>query len=112
GANHQRQDAVDVTAPDREAGAPGRARRAVRLSLAQGTLDVGRGVAQVHVGGAVQGPPDVPLEGDVDRAARVPPVTDAETTRVEIDLLDQVGGEDRGAGQEVVEDRDRLAADE
>ena len=55
---------------------------------------------------------DVALDRDVDHAAHVAAVPDAEAARVEVDLVDQVGREHRRSGQEVVQHRDRLAADE
>ena len=57
-------------------------------------------------------PADVALDADVDHAADVAAVADAEPARVEVDLVDEVGGEHRRSGQEVIEDGDRLAADE
>ena len=84
----------------------------VRTRARRRPLHVRRRVAQVDVDRAVQRPADVALDVYVDDAADVSSVTDAEPARVEVDLVDQVGREHRRPGQEVVQDRDRLAADE
>ena len=97
------QQRVDVAAADGKARAHAARQRA---------LDERRCIAQVDVGRPVQRAADVAPEVDVDEAADEAAVADAEPARVEVDLVDQVVREHRRPGQEVIEDRDRLATDE
>ena len=94
-----------------EVAAPGSGRHLGALS--EGGLGQELDIEQVDAGHALQPLGSVPLLGaGGDDPGHLRAVGHREVARVEVDALDQLGLEDRGAGQEVVEQGDLVAVQE